>query len=170
LCNLKNEFQAHPLAQPIDVYSYFTDVFYGVPNPRAIIPREREISKIIEPETSDEGETAAAAPPLDTTETPMNENESIESKAPSDVNPPVENETPSLEAEQTTEAITSESNPVEESGKSRQEEENEPFADILSNNTDKKRYSTRPIAGQERRQQQEQQTQEESSQTSEQSA
>jgi hypothetical protein len=100
----------------------------------------------------------------------MNENESIESKAPSDVNPPVENETPSLEAEQTTEAITSESNPVEESGKSRQEEENEPFADILSNNTDKKRYSTRPIAGQERRQQQEQQTQEESSQTSEQSA
>ncbi|HLE64663.1 MAG TPA: hypothetical protein VI816_00895, partial [Candidatus Bathyarchaeia archaeon] len=28
LCNLKDEFQAHPAAQMIDLYSYFTDRFY----------------------------------------------------------------------------------------------------------------------------------------------
>src|SRR5207249_2690706 len=43
LCQLKDEFPAHPAAQMIDVYSYFTDRFYGVKDPRAIIPREREL-------------------------------------------------------------------------------------------------------------------------------
>src|SRR5207249_5759314 len=42
LCNLKDEFPAHPAAQAIDVYSFFTDRFYGVKEPRAIIPHERE--------------------------------------------------------------------------------------------------------------------------------
>src|SRR5260370_22681770 len=42
LCNLKDDFPAHPAAQAIDVYSYFTDRFYGVKDARAIIPRERE--------------------------------------------------------------------------------------------------------------------------------
>src|SRR2546427_11147204 len=43
LCNLKDDFPAHPAAQAIDVYSYFTDRFYGVKEPRAIIPHEREV-------------------------------------------------------------------------------------------------------------------------------
>src|SRR5438034_1691286 len=42
LCNLKDEFPAHPAVQAIDVYSFFTDRFYGVKEPRAIIPHERE--------------------------------------------------------------------------------------------------------------------------------
>src|SRR5438094_10121970 len=48
----------------IDVYSYFTDRFYGVKDPRAIIPREREhLTAPYEPEepsleTSDERSTA----------------------------------------------------------------------------------------------------------------
>src|SRR5258708_7623790 len=42
LCNLKDDFPAHPAAQAIDVYSYFTDRFYGVKAARAIIPRERQ--------------------------------------------------------------------------------------------------------------------------------
>src|SRR2546425_8564306 len=42
LCQLKEEVPAHPAAQMIDVYSYFTDRFYGVKDQRAIIARERE--------------------------------------------------------------------------------------------------------------------------------
>src|SRR2546422_5994524 len=73
LCQLKDEFPAHPAAQMIDVYSYFTDRFYGVKDPRAIIPREREHmvapSEPEEPslETSAEESTAIEVVP----ETPL---------------------------------------------------------------------------------------------------
>src|SRR5882672_9977759 len=50
LCNLKDDFPAHPQAQAIDVYSYFTDRFYGVKDPRAIIPRDRPASTPVETE------------------------------------------------------------------------------------------------------------------------
>src|SRR2546428_4339001 len=42
LCQLKVEFPAHPAAQMIDAYSYLTDRFYGVKDPRAITPLGRE--------------------------------------------------------------------------------------------------------------------------------
>ncbi len=73
LCQLKDEFPAHPAAQMIDIYSYFTDRFYGVKDPRAIMPREREHmvapSEPEEPslETSGEESTAIEAVP----ETPL---------------------------------------------------------------------------------------------------
>jgi len=69
LCNLKSEFQAHPAAQAIDVYSYFTDVFYGVENPRAIIPRDREIPRISEPETIEQQLTPEPSSEKSTEET-----------------------------------------------------------------------------------------------------
>src|SRR5690348_10042468 len=62
LCNLKDDFPAHPAAQPIDVYSYFTDRFYGVKEPRAIIPREREFAQVPSEEQAVEEETAAPKP------------------------------------------------------------------------------------------------------------
>ncbi len=65
LCQLKDDFPAHPVAQMIDVYSYFTDRFYGVKNPRAIIPRERE----------------HVMPPSDEPEEPSLETSSAESTA-----------------------------------------------------------------------------------------
>src|SRR2546430_10462262 len=73
LCQLKDEFPAHPAAQMIDVYSYSADRFYGVKDPRAIIPREREpLTAPSEPEepsleTSDERSTAIEVVP----ETPL---------------------------------------------------------------------------------------------------
>src|SRR5467141_4893683 len=76
LCQLKDDFPAHPAAQTIDVYSYFTDRFYGVKDPRAIIPREREnvMAQTDEPEepsleTSAEESTAIEVVP----ETPLTE-------------------------------------------------------------------------------------------------
>ncbi len=47
-CQLKDEFPAHPAAQMIDVYSYFTDRFYGVRDPSPIIPREREMPRVVD--------------------------------------------------------------------------------------------------------------------------
>src|SRR5207244_3175011 len=54
LCNLKDDFPAHPAAQAIDVYSYFTDRFYGVKDARPIIPHEREFSSVPADETPSE--------------------------------------------------------------------------------------------------------------------
>ena len=152
LCNLKDEFPAHPAAQPIDVYSYFTDRFYGVKDPRPIIPREREITHVPveeeseeiaspeppEPSISEESSQAASSPP-----------ESVEPKVEPEaiVAEPVEPvETPqSLTADQprTEEPVVepSETKTVEETAK---DEDNEPFADILENK-DKKRYSPNPL-------------------------
>ena len=152
LCQLKDEFPAHPAAQMIDVYSYFTDRFYGVKDPRAIIPREREHmvapSEPEEPslETSSEESTAIEVVP----ETPL-------AKKPtnldSDVSPaePVEG---SLSAPESIEETSrpAENAPSEESEQSQdaeekdeEEEEGEPFADILQENKDKKRYSPNPL-------------------------
>src|SRR5437870_3786099 len=54
LCNLKDDFPAHPAAQAIDIYSYFTDRFYGVKDARPIIPHEREFSNVPTEETPSE--------------------------------------------------------------------------------------------------------------------
>src|SRR5213593_1006323 len=60
LCQLKDEFPAHPAAQMIDVYSYFADRFYGVKDPRAIIPHEREIAHFTPEEEAPEPEPVEA--------------------------------------------------------------------------------------------------------------
>ena len=151
LCNLKSEFQAHPAAQPIDVYSYFTDVFYGVENPRAIIPRDREIPRISEPETIEQQltpepsseklaeETVQSGEPTPETQdagqvletTPSHQSEMPESSPPGEVEsspeqPPV----------------------VTDEKRDESEEEAEPFADIMQNK-DKKRYSPNPLPRQQ---------------------
>lgn len=156
LCNLKDEFPAHPAAQAIDVYSYFTDRFYGVKDPRAIMPRDREIrAPPPEEETTEEavvmgagekvpelptGKVEAEKPELEPqppmTEQPpepsvpvepSQENEPIKSSQATDADPSHETEAPSTEETQT-----------------ESQEEREPFADILENK-DKKRYSSTPL-------------------------
>jgi len=152
LCQLKDEFPAHPAAQMIDIYSYFTDRFYGVKDPRAIMPREREHmvapSEPEEPslETSGEESTAIEAVP----ETPL----AVASTNPvADLSPsePVESSpspTESMEeasslAESASAEEGTQSQDAEEKAES--EEEGEPFADILQENKDKKRYSPNPL-------------------------
>jgi transcription elongation factor Elf1 len=153
LCQLKDEFPAHPAAQMIDVYSYFTDRFYGVKDPRAIIPREREhmVAPSEEPEepsleTSSEESTAIEVVP----KTPLAETST--SPVP-DISPnePVEvSSSPTESIDET--SLPEENSPAEESTQSQEteekdeeEEESEPFADILQENKDKKRYSPNPI-------------------------
>jgi transcription elongation factor Elf1 len=152
LCQLKDEFPAHPAAQMIDVYSYFTDRFYGVKDPRAIIPREREHmvapSEPEEPslETSSEESTAIEVVP----ETPLAK---TSTNPVSDVSPsepvggspsPVESmDETSLPAENASAEESTQSQDAEEKAES--EEEGEPFADILQENKDKKRYSPNPL-------------------------
>ena len=150
LCQLKDEFPAHPAAQMIDVYSYFTDRFYGVKEPRAIIPREREhIAPSDEPEepsletTVEEPTAIEVAPETALVETPKDElppspaPESLTSAEP----PP---------AEEPSQTMTEQAGPEEPATppaeeKVDAEEEAEPFADILGENKDKKRYSPNPL-------------------------
>ncbi|OLD12000.1 MAG: hypothetical protein AUI50_00165 [Crenarchaeota archaeon 13_1_40CM_2_52_14] len=152
LCQLKDDFPAHPAAQMIDVYSYFTDRFYGVKDPRAIIPREREHmvapSEPEEPslETSSEDSTAIEV----VRETPLAE---ISTNTVPDTSPsePVEAspsvaesmEETSLPADTDSAEERTQSQDAEEKAES--EEEGEPFADILQENKDKKRYSPNPL-------------------------
>jgi transcription elongation factor Elf1 len=152
LCQLKDEFPAHPAAQMIDVYSYFTDRFYGVKDPRAIIPREREhMAAPSEPEepsfeASSEESTAIEVVP----ETPLAE---TSTKPVPDVSPAVPLVASSSPEESTNEtSLSAENAPTEESmqtedseEKAESEEEGEPFADILQENKDKKRYSPNPL-------------------------
>jgi transcription elongation factor Elf1 len=146
LCNLKDDFPAHPAAQPIDVYSYFTDRFYGVKDPRAIIPREREIlqAPVDEPEEKEattgpsiEDMTPPPSPTMTETNAQASSREADLQPSPS---PPVvesADPTPTVAEELKTEA-----EPQSEEKES--EEEAEPFADILENK-DKKRYSSQPL-------------------------
>jgi len=152
LCQLKDEFPAHPAAQMIDVYSYFTDRFYGVKDPRAIIPREREHmvapSEAEEPslETSSEESTAIEVVP----ETPLAETPTHSVPDVSLSEPVVAGPSPAESMDET--SLSAENAPTEESTQSQDteekvesEEEGEPFADILQENKDKKRYSPNPL-------------------------
>ena len=154
LCQLKDEFPAHPAAQMIDVYSYFTDRFYGVKDPRAIIPREREhvMAPSDEPEepsleTSSEESTAIEVVP----ETPLAERLTNPVPDPS-ATESVESNSPAVPAPEETVAVAEqaqgeESMQPEDAGEKAEaeEEEGEPFADILQENKDKKRYSPNPL-------------------------
>jgi len=152
LCQLKDEFPAHPAAQMIDIYSYFTDRFYGVKDPRAIMPREREHmvapSEPEEPsvETSSEESTAIeVVPETPLVETPTNPFPDVSPSEPVEARP-----SPAESLDET--SLPSENAPGEESEQSQDaeekaesEEEGEPFADILQENKDKKRYSPNPL-------------------------
>jgi transcription elongation factor Elf1 len=145
LCNLKDDFPAHPAAQPIDIYSYFTDRFYGVKDARAIMPREREISRVPTEETSDEDVLASPEPPKSEAamESSLSSYEVDEpvSEAQTSVTEqaqPVAQESPPKD-EAPIEAVEPQSAEVEK------EDDSEPFADILENSKDKKRYSSNPL-------------------------
>jgi len=153
LCQLKDDFPAHPAAQTIDVYSYFTDRFYGVRDPRAIIPREREhvMAPSDEPEepsleTSAEESTAIeVVPETPLAETFTNPDPDVSPAEQAQTSPshvsaaeetgPVVEQAPAEENEQ----------PQEAEEKAETEEESDPFADILQENKDKKRYSPNPL-------------------------
>ena len=152
LCQLKDEFPAHPAAQMIDVYSYFTDRFYGVKEPRAIIPREREhVAPTDQPEepsleASSEETTAIEVVP----ETPLVETPKDEVPNPPPIEPVAAASEPLQSTEDTSKTIIEQAQPEEQSApqaeeKAEPEEEAEPFADILSENKDKKRYSPNPL-------------------------
>ncbi len=147
LCNLKDDFPAHPAAQAIDIYSYFTDRFYGVKDARAIMPREREISSVPAEETSDEEElappeplTREAAEETSQPSAPVNEIGSeaevtmAEQAQPAAEEPLAKGETSAEVAGQ-----------VSEEGEKEKEDDSEPFADIMENSKDKKRYSSNPL-------------------------
>ena len=152
LCNLKDDFPAHPAAQPIDVYSYFADRFYGVKDPRAIIPREREILQApsdeepeeeMAPPTPSSGEISPQPAPLTTEILKLETDSGIERRLSPETDTPAQSDespdlAPNVEEDSNT---TAEAPQVEEK---ESEEDNEPFADILENK-DKKRYSSQPL-------------------------
>ncbi len=147
LCNLKDDFPAHPAAQAIDVYSYFTDRFYGVKDARPIIPHERETFSA--PTEEADVEEQLAPPETLKNEVPM---ETPQSSMP--VNEPmpeaqlggteqsqslVQESAPKVEAPM--EAVDAQSAEAEKE----KEDDSEPFADILDTPKDKKRYSSNPL-------------------------
>lgn len=146
LCNLKDDFPAHPAAQAIDVYSYFTDRFYGVKDARPIIPREREISSVPTDETPGEEVLAAQVSPESEPRTEV-------SQPPMMVEEPVEEAQVGV-AEQS-QALAQGPAKIEEASmtpveselaeEKEKEEDSEPFADILDAPKDKKRYSSNPL-------------------------
>jgi len=147
LCNLKDDFPAHPAAQAIDLYSYFTDRFYGVKDARPIIPRERETFSAPTEEADVEEqlappETLKSEVPMETPQSSMPVNEPmpeaqlggteqsqslVQEFAPK-VEPPME-------------AVDAQSAEAEKE----KEDDSEPFADILDTPKDKKRYSSNPL-------------------------
>ena len=147
LCNLKDDFPAHPAAQAIDVYSYFTDRFYGVKDARPIIPHERETFSA--PTEEADVEEQLAPPETLKSEVPM---ETPQSSMPVDEPLPeaqlggteqsqsrVQESAPKVEAPM--EAVDAQSAEAEKE----KEDDSEPFADILDTPKDKKRYSSNPL-------------------------
>jgi len=148
LCNLKDDFPAHPAAQAIDVYSYFTDRFYGVKDARAIIPRERETFSApteeadVEEEQLAPPETLKSKVPMETPQSsmPVNEPVSEAQLGGTEQSQSIAQESaPKVEAPM--EAVGAQSAEAEKE----KEDDSEPFADILDTPKDKKRYSSNPL-------------------------
>jgi transcription elongation factor Elf1 len=156
MCQLKDEFQAHPAAQMIDVYSYFADRFYGVKDPRPIIPHERPAQKLsaeeevsqpesaeelAEPSQPEEPETVTAAqePQLETQSLHTEPEEASASTSTTIEGVVTEKASETVEESKMQETVETPETPVEADA-----EDNEPFADILQNK-DKKRYSSNPL-------------------------
>jgi len=148
LCNLKDDFPAHPAAQAIDVYSYFTDRFYGVKDARAIIPRERETFSAPTEEVGVEEQLAPPEAPKseEAMETPLSSHADDGAMPEAQLGgteqsqSPVEESPPKLEAPM--EAVDAQ---WAEAEKEKEKEDSEPFADILDTPKDKKRYSSNPL-------------------------
>ena len=147
LCNLKDDFPAHPAAQAIDVYSYFTDRFYGVKDARAIIPRERETFSApteeadVEEEQLAPPETLKSEVPMETPQSSMPVNgpaPEAQLRGTEQSQFPVHESAPKVEAPM--EAVDAQSAEAE-----KEKEDSEPFADILDTPKDKKRYSSNPL-------------------------
>ena len=147
LCNLKDDFPAHPAAQAIDVYSYFTDRFYGVKDARAIIPRERETFSAPTEEADVEEQLAPPATlksevPMETPQSSMPVNEPMPEAqlgGTEESQSLVQESAPKVEAPM--EAVDAQSAEAEKE----KEDDSEPFADILDTPKDKKRYSSNPL-------------------------
>ncbi len=157
-CQLKDEFQAHPAAQMIDVYSFFADRFYGVKDPRPIMPRERETPRVVREPEEAAPELSPEAPKEPTMPEPQSPSEKVQETSLEEE----EKTTEIMESEEHTIVATpaegSQEEPVEVpteaspevptmEGEATEEEEAEPFADIIQNK-DKKRYSPNPLPGQ----------------------
>jgi transcription elongation factor Elf1 len=147
LCNLKDDFPAHPAAQAIDVYSYFTDRFYGVKDARAIIPRERETFSAPTEEADVEEqlappETLKREVPTETPQSSMPVNEPMPEAQLGGTEQSqslVQESAPKVEAPM--EIVDAQSAEAEKE----KEDDSEPFADILDTPKDKKRYSSNPL-------------------------
>jgi len=147
LCNLKDDFPAHPAAQAIDVYSYFTDRFYGVKDARAIIPRERETFSAPTEEADVEEqpappETLKSEVPMETPQSSLPVNEPMPEAQLGETEQSqslVQESAPKVEAPM--EAVDAQSAEAEKE----KEDDSEPFADILDTPKDKKRYSSNPL-------------------------
>ena len=149
LCNLKDDFPAHPAAQAIDVYSYFTDRFYGVKDARPIIPHEREFSSVPADETPSEEVLVPESPkgevPTETSQPPM----MVEKPVPEAQVSAVEQLQPSAQEPTPKEEGPMEADSQTMEGEKEKEDDSEPFADILENSKDKKRYSSNPLPQQQ---------------------
>jgi transcription elongation factor Elf1 len=141
LCNLKDDFPAHPAAQAIDVYSYFTDRFYGVKDARAIIPRERETFSAPTEEVDVEEQLAPPEAPKseEGMETPQSSHADDEPMPEAQLGRTEQSQSP-VEESAPMEAVDAQSAEAE-----KEKEDSEPFADILDTPKDKKRYSSNPL-------------------------
>jgi transcription elongation factor Elf1 len=147
LCNLKDDFPAHPAAQAIDVYSYFTDRFYGVKDPRAIIPRERETFSAPTEEADVEEElgppeTLKSQVPMETPQSSMPVNETMPE---AQLGGTEESQSLVQESAPKAEAPMEPANAQSAEAEKEKEDDSEPFADILDTPKDKKRYSSNPL-------------------------
>ncbi len=149
ICQLKDEFQAHPQAQAIDVYSYFTDRFYGVKDPRAIIPRDRAPSGPVDQEEEEAEDDVQEPVRLEQEVHGENPSETFEqqSAAVDEQNSKLEAGTMEPEKSEVPPATAESSMTEAEKAQAKEEEEN-PFGDILEGDSekDKRRYrSPNPI-------------------------
>ena len=151
LCNLKDDFPAHPAAQAIDVYSYFTDKFYGVKDARPIIPHEREFSSVSSDEAPSEevpatAESSKSEVPMEDSQPPMMVEKPVpEAQVSVAEQPQASAQEPTAKEEGPMEAVDSQT----AEGEKEKEDDSEPFADILENSKDKKRYSSNPLPQQQ---------------------
>jgi transcription elongation factor Elf1 len=148
LCNLKDDFPAHPAAQAIDVYSYFTDRFYGVKDARPIIPHEREITSLPTDEAPTEEEELATPKSLESeAQTETSQPPMMVEKAVEETQVSITEQSQAAVQERTADEESS-TKPVDSQlseEEKEKEDDAEPFADILDAPKDKKRYSSNPL-------------------------
>jgi len=155
LCNLKDDFPAHPAAQAIDVYSYFTDRFYGVKDPHPIIPHDREYQHVPSEEEpleetitqpASEAEPQPSRLEIENKKLEIESRSSVQEATPPEISDQRSAENTPVEASAVTDQETTSEAQTETPLESEKEpeEDTEPFADIMENK-DKKRYSSTPL-------------------------